>query len=226
MRFARSTPGRIVITALAIVVWFRTQSLIGARPMPAAGLGDGLFVVTAPLNQYLHAHAAAANALLAVSSAVVDALGLLLIGRWLFGASARPFAGLVLVLALRQVMQALVALPEPPDMIWHDPGVPSLFVTYGVANDYYFSGHTAIATLGALELARARKGWLTALAVAILVFEASVVIILRAHYTMDVFTGLVTALWVAHITSRVWPDTGGAARQFSSRGSSSNTSPS
>jgi len=206
MRFARSLGGRVVITALALVVWFWTQSLIGARPLPAEGFGDGLFVVTASLNQCLREHTAVANALLVVSSAVVDCLGLLLIGTWLIGASPRPFAGLVLVLALRQLMQALVALPEPPGMIWHDPGFPSLFVTYDVANDYYFSGHTAIATLGALELARARKAWVTTLAVAVVVFEASTVIILRAHYTMDVFTGLVTALCVSRVTSRIWSE--------------------
>jgi len=129
-------------------------------------------------------HAAAANALPAVSSALVDALGLLLIGRWLFRASPRPFAG----------------------MIWHHPGVPSLFVTYDVANDDCFSGHTAIATLGALDLARVRKGWVTAQVVPVVVFEASAVIVLRAHYTMDVFTGLVTALCVSHFTSRIWPE--------------------
>jgi hypothetical protein len=50
---------------------------------------------------------------------------------------------LVIVLGLRQVMQALVGLPTPPNAIWHYPGFPSLRVTYGVAKDYFFSGHTA-----------------------------------------------------------------------------------
>jgi hypothetical protein len=44
--------------------------------------------------------------------------------------------------------------------------------------------------------------------VTVVVFEASAVIILRAHYTMDVFTGLVTALYVSHVTGRIWPDPG------------------
>jgi hypothetical protein len=215
MRPAQSVAGRIVLTALGLVIWFWTQSLIGARPLPAAGFGDGLFVVTAPLNQYLREHPAAADALLVVSSAVIDCMGLLLIGKWLIGAAPRPFVNLVLVLGLRQLMQALVALPEPPNMIWRHPGVPSLFVTYGVANDYYFSGHTAIATLGALELARIRKHWVVAVAAAIVLFEATTVIALRAHYTMDVFTGLMTALYVSRVTSRIWPEPGTTARAVS-----------
>jgi membrane-associated phospholipid phosphatase len=82
--------------------------------------------------------------------------------------------------------------------IWHYPGFPSLFVTYNVANDYFFSGHTGIAVFGAIELARFRRTWLTALAAIVVVFEIAAVLVLRAHYTMDVFTGIVAALWVAH----------------------------
>ena len=77
---------------------------------------------------------------------------------WIFRGELRPFAGLVIVLGLRQIMQACVALPAPPDAIWHYPGFPSLLVTYGVANDYFYSGHTAIAVLGAAEVARILVG--------------------------------------------------------------------
>jgi membrane-associated phospholipid phosphatase len=90
-------------------------------------------------------------------------------------------------------------------MIWHYPGFPSLLVTYHVANDFFFSGHTAIAVFGALELARFRKSWLTAAAAMIAVFEIITVLVLRAHYTMDVFTGIVAALWVARFSERVSP---------------------
>jgi membrane-associated phospholipid phosphatase len=111
--------------------------------------------------------------------------------------------GLVIVLGLRQIMQAVVALPAPPGAIWHSPGIPSLLVPYSVANDYFFSGHTAIAVLGATEMARAGKRWLTSVAVAIVAFEASTVLVLRAHYTMDVFTGLIAGLYVAHLADRI-----------------------
>ena len=147
----------------------------------------------------------AANALLILSSALIDALGLFLLGQWLFGGSVRPFLGLFLLMALRQVMQAVCALPPPPNMIWHYPGFPSLLVTYHVANDFFFSGHTAIAVFGAIELSRLRRNWLTALAVLIVIFEVATVLVLRAHYTMDVFTGIVAALWVARFSQSVSP---------------------
>jgi len=196
---------RLLLTGIVLALWFWTQSLIGARVAPASGIGDGLHNLTAGLNSYFAQNIRAANALLIASSAVIDALGLFLLARWLFGGSVRPFLGLFLLMALRQVIEAICALPPPPNMIWHDPGFPSLLVTYHVANDFFFSGHTAIAVFGAIEVYRLRRNWLTAVAVLMVGFEVATVLVLRAHYTMDVFTGIVAALWVAHFSERVSP---------------------
>jgi hypothetical protein len=201
--FRPSLAIRLAVTATALVIWFWTQSLIGARGVLASGIGDRVHTATASANLYLHQHPGAANALLVVSSGIIDLLGIFLLSMWIVRSEPRPFVGLVIVLGLRQIMQACVALPAPPDAIWHDPGFPSLLVTYGVANDYFFSGHTAIAVLGATELARAGKRWITVGAVGIVLLEAATVLILRAHYTMDVFTGLVTGLYAAHLAERV-----------------------
>ena len=196
---------RLIVTAIVLGLWFWTQSLIGARSASPAGISDAVHNWTAGLNSYFSQHVRAANALLIVSSALIDALGLFLLGRWLFGGTVRPFLGLFLLMVLRQLIQAICALPPPPNMIWHNPGFPSLLVTYNVANDFFFSGHTAIAVFGAIELSRLRRNWLTAIAVLIACFEVATVLILRAHYTMDVFTGIVAALWIAHFAEVISP---------------------
>jgi hypothetical protein len=196
---------RLVLTAVVLALWFWTQSLIGGRTVPAAGIGDAVHNLTAGLNSYFSGHPRAANALLIVSSGLIDAIGFFLLGRWLFGGSVRPFLGLFSLMALRQVMQALCALPAPPNIIWHYPGFPSLLVTYHVANDFFFSGHTAIAVFGALEISRLRRNWLTVGAVLIVLFEIATVLVLRAHYTMDVFTGIVAALWVFKMSESIAP---------------------
>src|SRR5215472_9587665 len=197
---------RLVVTGIVLATWFWTQSLLGARTPPAGGgIGDALHILTAGLNSYFAQNAAAANALLIVSSAFIDAMGLFLLGSWLFGGSVRPFLGLVLLMLLRQFLQALCSLPAPAGMIWHHPGVPSLLVTYHVANDFFFSGHTAIAVFGAIELSRLHKKWLTVSAFLLVLFEIAAVLVLRAHYTMDVFTGVLAALWVARISERLSP---------------------
>jgi hypothetical protein len=196
---------RVIVTAVAVALWFWTQSLIGSRTPTSTGIGDGLHDLTAGLNSYLQHSPSAANGLLIFSSALIDTLGAFLLGRWIFAGTVRPFLGLVLLLSLRQAMQALCVLPSPPNIIWHYQGFPSLLVTYGVSNDYFFSGHTGIAVFGAIELARFRRNWLTALAMLVVVFEIVTVLALRAHYTMDIFTGLVTALWVTTVCDALAP---------------------
>jgi len=196
---------RLLVAGIVLALWFWTQSLIGARTAPGSGIGDALQNLTAGLNSYFARNSGAANALLIVSSALIDTLGLFLIGRWLFGGSVRPFLGLFLLMTLRQLMQAICALPPPANMIWHYPGFPSLLVTYHVANDFFFSGHTAIAVFGAIELSRLHRNWFTAAAVLLVFFEVATVLILRAHYTMDVFTGILAALWIAHLAERISP---------------------
>ena len=196
---------RVVITGIVLTLWFWSQALIGARPAPPCGIGDVIHNLTAGINSYLFTHTAAANLLLIASSAVVDLLGIFLLGSWLFGGTIRPFIGLVLLMTLRQIAQSLSSLNPPPNMIWHDPGFPTLLVTYHVANDFYFSGHTAIAVLGAIELSRFRRPWVTTLAVLVVVFEVSAVLVLRAHYTLDVFTALIAAFCVDHFSERIAP---------------------
>jgi hypothetical protein len=196
---------RAILVTVGLAAWFWTQALIARRAFPRGRIGDRLLDATAPLNRFLREHPRWADAVLIASSAVIDLLGIFLVALAVFGPSVRPFIGLVLLFALRQVCQGLCALPEPEGMIWHKPGFPSLLVTYGTSSDLFFSGHTAIAVYGSIELAH-YGGPLAAIAgVAIVLVEATAVLILRAHYTMDVFTGAVTALWVSTAASALSP---------------------
>src|SRR5713226_7267654 len=63
---------RFVVTGIVLVLWFWTQSLIGARTAPATGIGDALHNLTAGLNSYFAQHSGAANGLLIVSSALIE----------------------------------------------------------------------------------------------------------------------------------------------------------
>jgi len=196
---------RAIVVVLGLAGWFYTQALIARRALPDGRIGDRLHDLTANLNRSLREHPRRANALLIVTSAVIDLVGLFLIGLAVFGPSIRPFLGLAILFALRQLCQGLCALPAPEGMIWRSPGFPSLLVTYGTTSDLFFSGHTAIAVYGALELAHWGGAAFAILGAVIVVVEAATVVVLRAHYTMDVFTGAVTALWVWCASSALAP---------------------
>ncbi len=188
---------RAVIVGLALVIWFWTQALIGSRPLPEQGIVDQIHNVTMGLNTYFSENPRSTDAILIFSSFLIDCIGIFLLGWGIFGPSLRPVLGLLIIFALRQICQALTALPAPPNTLWHDPGFPSLLVTYGVSTDLFFSGHTATAVFGATELWRLRKSWIRVLGVAVALFEIITVLVLRNHYTMDVFTGAVVSLLVA-----------------------------
>jgi hypothetical protein len=195
---------RVLFIVFGLAGWYWTQSLIGARTLPeGVVIGDGVLDLLADANQYLHDNPRAANALLISSSAIIDSLGLFMLFVTIFGKTVRPFLGLLLVFGMRQICQLVCALPPPPGIIWKPTGVPSLLVTYYVANDFFFSGHTGLAVLGSIELTRFfGKRW-ALLGAAIIAFEMFTVLALRAHYTMDVFTGALAALY-ASILAANW----------------------
>jgi hypothetical protein len=151
---------------------------------------------TTPLHAWLSARPRAADAVLVASSAGIDIFGVCLLGSALFGRSFRPFISLLALYALRQACQGLCSLPSPPGAIWHRPGFPSLLVTYATNHDYFFSGHTAIAVLAAIAVSQTGPPWLVAATCAIAALEAFVVLVLRAHYTMDVIAAACAA-WCA-----------------------------
>ena len=123
----------------------------------------------------------------------------------MFGGSFAPFIALLILFGLRQLSQAICTLPPPPGMIWRHPGCPSLLVTYEVGNDFFFSGHTALAVLGAMEIAHVGPTWLGISVAVIAVGEMITVLMLRAHYTLDVIAGAAVAYFAYHIAGTTSP---------------------
>jgi membrane-associated phospholipid phosphatase len=206
---------RALIVVLGIAAWFGTQQLIGAKTLQSldeaspAGIfltqNDRLLTPLAPLHAFLLSNPPWADGLLIISSMIINVLAVFLLLHSIFGPSVRPILGLILIFGLRQLLQLLCALPAPEGMIWRNPGVHGGLVTYEVENDLFFSGHTAIAVLGAIELGRLGNRWLVALGIVIAVFEVLTVLVLRAHYTMDVYAGAITAVCMALIADRLAP---------------------
>jgi len=196
---------RLGLVIISLFLWFWTQSLLGSRPVPAK-IGDGLHDLTASTNSYLLSHPKSANALLIASSAIIDMLRIYILASTIVGRSITPFLALLMLFATRQIIQSLCPLPPPHGLIWHHPGFPSLLVTYSVPNDLFFSGHTALAILGACVLGKSLpKPIGIPLGLLIVLFEITTVILLRAHYTMDIFTGAITALYLWTLAKHLCP---------------------
>jgi hypothetical protein len=188
---------RVGVVAAALVAWFWTQSLIARKAAPKEGIGDVIHDLTAAWHRYFSTHDRAANAALIASSFFIDLCGLSLIGAAIFGSTFAPFLAILIVFGLRQICQGLCTLPPPPGIIWRNPGLPALLVTYSVGNDFFFSGHTSLAVLGALEAAYLGPAWLALAAAAVALGEMLIVLVLRAHYTLDVVAGAFAAFLAA-----------------------------
>jgi hypothetical protein len=196
---------RAVLVALGLAAWFVTQGMIAARKAATGSLPietDRVLQMLTPVHDYLWTHEGARNALLISSSVGIDALAVFILLRAIFGPTIRPFLGLLILFGLRQIFQAICILPMPEQMIWIYPGFPSLLVTYGVSNDLFFSGHTAMAVYGVVELGRFSRR-LIPLAVLLALYEIVTVLALRAHWTMDVYAGAVSALLVALLVGKI-----------------------
>lgn len=194
---------RILLMGFSLAAWFKTQNMLEARKNNRDEITDFLHQISDSWNKYFQNNRKAANLLLIVSSAFIDAFGIFLILASIFGPTIRPFIALIILIGLRQLFQVLCALPKPPGIIWHNPGFPSLLVTYEVENDFYFSGHTSIAVLGAIELYMINP-YLGIAAGVIALFEMATVIVLRAHYTMDVFTAILAAFCATALAGLVF----------------------
>ena len=196
---------RAGVVAGALIVWFWTQSLIARKSLPKDGIGDVIHDLTADWHRYFVTNQRAANTALIISSLFIDLIGLTLIGAAIFGPTFAPFLAIFIVFGLRHICQSLCTLPPPPGIIWRHPGFPALLVTYDVGNDFFFSGHTALAVLGAIVAAHFGPPWLAVVAAFIALGEMVIVLALRAHYTLDVLAGAFAAFLAADVAARLSP---------------------
>jgi len=204
--FNWSTIGlRAGVVGGALVAWFWTQSLIARKSVAKDGIGDVVHDLTARWNRYFATNVRAANTALITSSIFIDLFGFSLIAAAIFGPTFAPFLAILIVFGLRQICQGLCTLPPPSGIIWRNPGFPALLVTYAVGNDFFFSGHTALAVLGAIEIAHFGPPWLAVFAAVIALGEMLTVLVLRAHYTLDVVAGALAAFLAAEVAGKVSP---------------------
>ncbi|HEX5791047.1 MAG TPA: phosphatase PAP2-related protein [Luteolibacter sp.] len=196
---------KLGVIAIGLVIWFLTQKLIAGKVEAGGAINDLAHRLTARWHRYFLDHPKVTDRVLITTSLGIDVLCLSLIAMAVFGPTFKPALAIIIVFAMRQITQMCCTLPFPPDYIWRHPGFPSLLVTYGVSNDFFFSGHTALAVLAAIEISQQAPWWIGAPVIAIAAAEALIVLILRAHYTMDVLTGALAAWFAADIAGRCAP---------------------
>jgi hypothetical protein len=159
-RFAVAATIKFVLAVLLLMTWHGSQTILDHAKRAMGGTSfDRGHALLASFNNFLHHHDHVANAVLIMTSGHIDIVlfGMVIWG--ILGETIRPTVAIFFLLLFRQLSQFFVGEPIPQGMIWHYPGFPSLVVTYYTTFDFFFSGHTASATLSALEIGhRGYKG--------------------------------------------------------------------
>jgi len=185
---------------LLIASVFATQYFIAEKIPPICGIDDLVQSLFLPFNNFLTIHQGIGNGFLIGMNFLLDCMFVFMIADTIVTRNIRPFLTFSLFFVLRQTMQLLISLPLPPDVIWHYPGFPSLLQNYSIINDLYFSGHAGISLIVALEMSSFGKKWLTILGFSICALECFLVIAMQIHYTMDVFTAIMTVFCITDLS--------------------------
>ena len=205
--FVRCAQAAAVIAVYA--AWLLTQALLERHRGLVPTFIDHTHQALAGVNAFLNAHPSMSNVILAASSFEVDLAAFSMVSFFFIQRKSRPLLALGLILIMRQLCQAAFSIAPPAGMIWHNPGFPSIVVTYSTSSDFFFSGHMALATLLAAELTAHRAArWKQAIAWAIIVVQGFVILSMRFHYVTDVVTGFLAALAATQVAGKIgdWVD--------------------
>lgn len=184
--------------------WLTTQALLEKSRGSVPTFIDRTHQALAGVNAFLNAHPSLSNVILAVSSFEVDLAAFGMVAFFFTERKSRPLLALWITLIMRQLCQSAFSIARPPGMIWHNPGFPSIVVTYSTSSDFFFSGHMALATLLAAELTAHRAArWKQAIAWAVVGLQAFVVLSMRFHYVTDVVTGFLAAIAATQIANAI-----------------------
>jgi len=186
--------GLIVLWGL----WHTSQKYISSYKLLNIGSGDGIYDVllenkiTNTMNNFLMNNRFVARCLFIISSALIDICMIYLFFYTIYYNNYIHIIRLICGLCLRQLCQFLVSLPIPKNQIWYHPGISSLFVTYGVTNDYFFSGHTYISIVCTIMFSSFDSYCMILFGLLFSVLQIGLVIITHSHYTMDIYAAVTT----------------------------------
>lgn len=169
-------------------------------------LWDGVFDATADMNEFFKENVFYRNVLLILSSLLIDVLMVSSAIRFMFFAKTwRSLLFLVSFYSVRGLIMGMFLMKFPEGRIFEDPGFPSLTITYARTSDFFFSGHVGFATFAALENRYYRNFPLMYAALFTVMLESFTLTVTRAHYSIDIISGIVFAHYIWIVTGWLAP---------------------
>lgn len=188
-----------IIMALSLLsAWYFTQNIrqsIGDVSSIHDLLLDNHYTLL--IYNYLKNNPISLQFLLISSSLLIDLTTLYTIYHYLYLKHRfELIVGVAFILITRQLNQFIVYLPPPKlPPLWYHPGFPSIIVTYGTENDFFYSGHTSISTFLAYNLfVNTNNLWIRVLIIMGVIYEIFTIVVTHSHYTMDIYAALLSGI--------------------------------
>jgi hypothetical protein len=183
------------------ILWQYTQKLLSCDIIADGQIVDRIHTCKRvnKIGMFLENNIIFTKYLIILTSLLID-IGVLYVSyEVLFFDNFKLLAEMFTGLMLRQLCQFINRLPTPRNMIWFDPGFPSLTVTYGTSNDFFFSGHTYMALLAGSAIFSNPYIITKTYAVLFVILEVGFVLVTRGHYMMDVYAAVTTFISVKYL---------------------------
>lgn len=116
--------------------------------------------------------------------------------RWIFFTKTWRLAALLIFFyGVRAFVQKFYIMGKTEEYFWKAPVIKSLMVSYLPCCDFFYSGHVAFPIMLALDYYEAKQNYIGSFCLFVSFLEMILVIITRAHYSIDIFTGLYMGIY-------------------------------
>jgi len=190
----------IILLGLVYVFWLATQKFLEYDNHDNSRIIDRMHdsYLFSKIHHYLLNRKYLSTILMSLTTLMIDLNVIYFTYDFLINNNRQPILLLVIGVGLRQMCQFINRLPSPKDVIWFDPGFPSLIMNYQLGNDFFFSGHTLTALIFGFELFRSANFLVRVYSVFYMIVEIGFILVTRAHYFMDVYGAVSTYFMLSY----------------------------
>ena len=184
---------KILYIIAGYVFWITTQKILGLDTISQNSVIDRMHLLVTPINNFLRRNPNFMKYNFILSSLLIDLNVIYIMLKYLLiDDDTRTITLFFSGFILRQICQYINRLPVPKNLIWFNPGFPSIFVTYHVENDFFFSGHTLIAFITGFDIISNGDIISKIYGISFIVYELSVISFTFSHYFMDIYAAVAT----------------------------------
>lgn len=184
----------VVLFACLYIFWCLTQKFFETDAYNTTKIIDRIHSnkFMSNIHKYLLENEDITNYCLIITTLMIDLNVIYYVYDFVFNNNHRPMYLLIIGVLLRQLCQYINRLPCPENVIWNDPGFPSLIMNYKVTNDFFFSGHTLSALVFGFEMLTSQYIIIKMYAILYMICEIAFILATRAHYFMDIYGATTT----------------------------------